>query len=100
MDNYRLILQYLKLYYSNTGNLFVLVQSTGKPLRKYHFTGRKVGNVVNMINMHPIITGEWKVPIHGTNTDTTITMINDSPLPSTLIGYTWMGNMTNKFQNV
>ena len=100
MDNYRLILQYLKLYYSNTGNLFVLVQSTGKPLRKYHFTGRKVGNVVNMINMHPIITGEWKVPIHGTNTDTTITMINDSPLPSTLIGYTWMGNMTNRFQNV
>ena len=100
MDNYRLILQYLKLYYSSTGNLFVLVQSTGKPLRKYHFTGRKVGNVVNMINMHPIITGEWKVPIHGTNTDTTITIINDSPLPSTLIGFTWMGNMTNRFQNV
>lgn len=100
MDNYRLILQYLKLYYSSTGNLFVLVQSTGKPLRKYHFTGRKVGNVVNMINMHPIITGEWKVPIHGTNTDTTITIINESPLPSTLIGFTWMGNMTNRFQNV
>ena len=100
MDNYRLILQYLKLYYAYTGNLFVLVQSTGKPLRKYHLTGRKVGNVDNKINVHPIITGEWKVPIHGTNTDTTITIINDSPLPSTLIGFTWMGNMTNRFQNV
>lgn len=100
MDNYRLILQYLKLYYAYTGNLFVLVQSTGKPLRKYHFTGRKVGNVDNKINVHPIITGEWKVPIHGTNTDTTITIINDSPLPSTLIGFTWMGNMTNRFQNI
>lgn len=100
MDNYRLILQYLKLYYSYTGNMFVLVQSTGKPLRKYHFTGRKVGDVINKINTHPIITGEWKVPIHGTNTDTTITIINDSPLPSTLIGFTWMGNMTNRFQNV
>ena len=100
MDNYRLILQYLKLQYSSTGNMFVLVQSTGKPLRKYHFTGRKVGNEVNRINVHPIITGEWQIPIHGTNTDTSITIENDSPLPSTLIGYTWMGNMTNRFRTI
>lgn len=100
MDNYRLILQYLKLQYSSTGNMFVLVQSTGKPIRKYHFTGRKVGNEVNRINVHPIITGEWKIPIHGTNTDTSITIENDSPLPSTLIGYTWMGNMTNRFRTI
>lgn len=100
MSNYRLILQNIRMHYAGTGELVARVESTGKPPHTYKLTARTLGYPTNHANTHPIATGEWKIPIHGTNTETTISISNISPLPSALIGFSWEGNVTQRFQQI
>ena len=100
MDNYRLIIQKLKVDYSNSGEFMAYVNSTGKPQREYKFTGRIVGYDTNRLGIHPVETGTFSIPVHGTNTETKVKLINDSPMPSTFIGYTWQGNVTHRFRQI
>lgn len=100
MSDYRLVIQYLRLNYSNTGNLVVLVEETGKSPHRYHHTGRILGDKGYLVSSPSISTGEYKVPVHGANTATKISITNDSPLPSSIVGYTWEGNTTTRFRNI
>lgn len=100
MSNYRLILQNLKVDYSNSGEFMAYVHSTGKPQREYKYTGRIVGYDTNRLGTHPVETGTFTIPVHGTNTETKVKLVNDSPMPSTFIGYTWQGNVTYRFRQL
>lgn len=94
MQNYRLVLQEIEFQYADSGEFTVCVEYVGNPTRNYKFTGRILGHEENIIGKHPIVTGSFRVPLHSRNTDTKIIIKNYSPLPSSLVGYTWRGNVT------
>ncbi|WP_251454841.1 hypothetical protein [Veillonella intestinalis] len=100
LQNYRLVLQDMELQYADSGEFTVNVSTTGKPKRNYKFTSRILGHAQNKLGVHPIITGAFRVPLHGKNTDTRISISNDSPLPSSFVGYTWRGNVTYRSRQV
>lgn len=94
LQYYRLILQDIEFQYADSGEFIVCVESVGKPVRHYKFTSRVLGQKDNKLGERPLTTGRFRTPIYGTNTNTVIRLENESPLPSTFVGFTWKGNVT------
>ena len=100
IPNYRLQLRNLRINYADTGEFQVNVHETGKPIHSYKMTARYTGYGNNIVSTHPLETGEFRVPIMGKNTDTTIEVVNESPLPSAFNSTTWQGNVTYRYRQI
>ena len=100
IPNDRLQLRFLHINYDNTGEFEVIVNATGKTPKHYKMTARIVGTPSNQVDIHPLETGEFRVPLMGRNTDTEVTVINTSPLPSTFNTTVWQGLVTYKFRQI
>lgn len=100
IPNDRLQLRFLHINYDNTGEFEVIVNATGKPPKHYKMTARIVGTPSNQVGIHPLETGEFRVPLMGRNTDTEVTVINTSPLPSAFNTTVWQGLVTYKFRQI
>ena len=100
LPNYRLILRDIQLNYANTGEFTVNVHTIGKSTRSYKMTARVLGNINNKVGKHPLDTGIFKVPIQGTNTDITVEITNDSPLPVALIGYVYNALVSMRYHQI
>lgn len=100
IPNDRLQLRFLHINYDNTGEFEVIVNATGKAPKHYKMTARIVGTPSNQVGIHPLETGEFRVPLMGRNTDTEVTIINTSPLPSAFNTTVWQGLVTYKFRQI
>lgn len=100
IPNYRLQLRNLRINYADTGEFQVNVQETGKSTHSYKMTARYTGYGNNIVSTHPLETGEFRVPIMGRNTDTTIEVVNGSPLPSAFNSTIWQGNVTYRYKYI
>lgn len=100
IPNDRLQLRFLHINYDNTGEFEVIVNATGKTPKHYKMTARIVGTSSNQVGIHPLETGEFRVPLMGRNTDTEVTVINTSPLPSAFNTTVWQGLVTYKFRQI
>lgn len=100
IPNDRLQLRLLHINYDNTGEFEVIVNATGKTPKHYKMTARIVGTPSNQVGIHPLETGEFRVPLMGRNTDTEVTVINTSPLPSAFNTTVWQGLVTYKFRQI
>lgn len=100
IPNDRLQLRFLHINYDNTGEFEVIVNATGKTPKHYKMTARIVGTPSNQVDIHPLETGEFRVPLMGRNTDTEVTVINTSPLPSAFNTTVWQGLVTYKFRQI
>nr|DAL43817.1 MAG TPA_asm: stabilization protein [Bacteriophage sp.] len=100
IPNDRLQLRFLHINYDNTGEFEVIVNATGKTPKHYKMTARIVGTPSNQVGIHPLETGEFRVPLMGRNTDTSVTVINTSPLPSAFNTTVWQGLVTYKFRQI
>lgn len=100
IPNDRLQLRFLHINYDNTGEFEVIVNATGKTPKHYKMTARIVGTPSNQVGIHPLETGEFRVPLMGRNTDTEVTVINTSPLPSAFNTTVWQALVTYKFRQI
>ena len=100
IPNDRLQLRFLHINYDNTGEFEVIVNATGKTPKHYKMTARIVGTPSNQVGIHPLETGEFRVPLMGRNTDTEVTVINTSTLPSAFNTTVWQGLVTYKFRQI
>lgn len=100
IPNDRLQLRFLHINYDNTGEFEVIVNATSKTPKHYKMTARIVGTSSNQVGIHPLETGEFRVPLMGRNTDTEVTVINTSPLPSAFNTTVWQGLVTYKFRQI
>lgn len=100
IPNDRLQLRFLHINYDNTGEFEVIVNATGKTPKHYKMTARIVGTPSNQVGIHPLETGEFRIPLMGRNTDTEVTVINTSPLPSAFNTTVWQGLVTYKFRQI
>lgn len=100
IPNDRLQLRFLNINYDKTGEFEVEVRATGKSTKHYKMTARIVGTPSNQVGIHPLETGEFRVPLMGRNTDTSVTVLNKSPLPSAFNTTVWQGLVTYKFRQI
>lgn len=100
IPNDRLQLRFLNINYDKTGEFEVEVRATGKSTKHYKMTARIVGTPSNQVGIHPLETGEFRVPLMGRNIDTSVTVLNKSPLPSAFNTTVWQGLVTYKFRQI
>lgn len=87
----RLQVRKLAFNYADSGYFRVEVTPKGRPTGSYVYSGKTTGNSSATIGHPSISSGRMIVPILCRNTDAVINVINDSPVPSSLISADWEG---------
>lgn len=85
VPTHKLVPHHLVVNYGDTGYFRAEVcrkDSTPRPLEKYEMTGRILSDQPNVTGIVPLTTGSFKVPIMAENDKYTLTLVNDSFLPS------------------
>lgn len=100
IPNDRLQLRFLLINYDRTGEFEVIVKAIGKSDKHYKMTARTVGTRSNLVGIHPLETGEFRVPLMGRNTDIAVTVVNNSPLPSAFNTTVWQALVTYRFRQM
>lgn len=96
----RLMLRYIRLNYADTGGFRVTVRyRSGKECR-YLMTARDITNRNSILGSVPDDTGVFKFPVQAQNTDVTIDIDSDIPLPLALIGFLWEGSYVARSKGV
>lgn len=68
--------------HTESGYYRIEVETYGRLTTSIEWTGRVVGDALNVIGSHPITDGQLKAPVNSDALRTKITLINDSFLPS------------------
>lgn len=96
----RLQVRKIAVNYADTGYLKVEVTPVGRATGSYVFSGKTVGNTSTTLGSYSITNGRMIVPVLSRNINTVINVINDSPVPSSLISADWEGFYVKRSQAV
>jgi len=92
----RLSLRVLTLDLDETAYLKVRVTVGARTPKEYVFEGALADDPQSIYGQVSLYSGPWRVPLKGTNEATKIEIINDSPFPSRILGYSWEGELNLK----
>lgn len=96
----RLQLRKIAFNYADTGFFDVWVKPRNRSIYKYRYTGKVLGNETAIIGQPSFDTGRFSVPVMSRSIDTQITIINDSPLPCSILSADWEGFYVKRSQAV
>lgn len=96
----RLQLRRISFNYAEAGYYEVEVTPQGRPTYTYTYSGKVLGAVEGTVGALNVGSGRFNVPVVGRNTTTTITIKNDSPLPSAFLSADWEGYYVKRSQPV
>ena len=92
----RLQLRQAWFTYSRSGGFTVSVDIPTKRKFTYEFTSRELGTLNNILGEMNFNTGKFKFPIQSQNTECTISLYSDAPLPLNIVGAGWIGNYVRR----
>lgn len=87
----RLQIRKIGMNYADTGYFRVEVTPVGRDTGTYVYSGRTLGNTSSTVGAYAVSSGRLVVPVLTRNTSAVINVINDSPLPSSLVSADWEG---------
>ena len=96
----RLQLRKIAFNYADTGFFDVWVKPYNRNTYKYRYAGKTLGNETATIGQTSFDTGRFLVPVMSRNIDTQITIVNDSPLPCSILSADWEGFYVKRSQAV
>lgn len=100
----RLQVNRVRIKHDGTGYFRAVVTPDYRDPYVYIFTGQSVGFGSPLLGEGVLQTeaksGAFAFPVLSRNTDVTIELINDSPLPSTFQGFEWEGKLSMRSQRV
>lgn len=96
----RLQLRKIAFNYADTGFFDVLVTPHNRGTYKYRYAGKILGTATATIGQPAFDTGRFLVPVMSRNVDTQITIINDSPIPCSILSADWEGFYVKRSQAV
>ena len=96
----RLQLRYIRLNYADTGGFCITVSYKNGRKCRYLMTARDITNLNSILGKVPRDTGVFKFPVQAQNTDITIDIDSDIPLPLALIGFLWEGSYVARSKGV
>lgn len=86
--------------YTGSGPFSVEVGGTGKDTRSYRSTGRLLGTFSAVVGEASFGDGRFPFPVLGQNTQTEVTLVNDTPFPSSFLSVDWEGYHVARGQHV
>ena len=88
----RLQLRQFWFNYADSGYFKVTVATHDKDIYIYENTSRILGTLSNLLGKMPFTTGSFRFPVQSLNTNCSILLETNEPLPISLIGAGWSGN--------
>lgn len=85
----RLQMRYLSIEYHNTAFFTTKVRLPGRPDYNNTFNGRVIGSEQTTLGQATFLTGTFRMPLMGKNTELRFWLLNDSPFPSTFGSAEW-----------
>ena len=90
-------LRNMSLRYSDTGYIkATVVPRPGSTPYEYKYSGKTLGDLGLIIGTPSIGTGTFQFPIMANSKRVTITLTNDTHMPTQLVSAEWTGNYTTK----
>lgn len=86
--------------YADSATFSVEVESPGRDLAVYRNSGRLLGTESARVGERSVSDGRFGCPIMGQNTDVNITLVNDTPFPSSFLSVDWEGYHVSRGRNV
>lgn len=96
----RLQLRRFSITYEDSGYFKAVVKPRGNKTFEYPFTGRILGDIDNRLGVAALSTGVFNFPVMARNTEVDIDIVNDSPLPVTLLSASWEGFYVSQTQRI
>lgn len=96
----RLQLRKIAFNYADTGFFDVLVKTHNRNTYKYRYAGKVLGTETAIIGQPSFDTGRFIVPVMSRNVNTQIVIINDSPIPCSILSADWEGFYVKRSQAV
>lgn len=88
VTHYKVKLKNFEVLYDRTGYFRALVNPDKRGEYQYTYTGNTLGETLGVVG---IGTGKFRFPVMGDSSKSTITLLNDSVLPSTFQAAEWEG---------
>lgn len=92
--HYKIKLKNFEILYDTTGYFRAEVIPDGRGQYAYTYSGKTLGDSAITLGDISIGTGKFRFPVMGESTKSTITIINDSVLPSSIQAAEWEGVLT------
>ncbi|MVF49531.1 phage tail protein [Pseudomonas monteilii] len=96
----RLQLRKASVNFANTGYFQVKVTPRYRDTYTYTYSGKVLGTPSATLGQAELSTGKFTFPIMTQNTDATIVIQNDSPMPSAFLSADWEGFFVKRSQAV
>jgi hypothetical protein len=96
----RLGVRSLTIDLSETGYLKVTVTAQGRLPRSYTFEGQRYDDPLSAYGQVGLATTAFRVPVMTESDQLTIDILNDSHLPSQVLGFEWRGEFNPKAQRL
>lgn len=91
--HYKIKLKNFEMLFDTTGYFRAEVTPDNRDTYTYTFSGRTLGDSSVKLGDIPLGTGKFRFPVMGESTKSTITIINDTPMPSTFQAAEWEGSL-------
>jgi len=92
----RMVLKKITWELQEATRVNVTVKVGGRAAREYLFEGPRFDDPDTDFDEVGIFTGEWATPIRGSSDDVSITVSNPSHLSTSVMGFTWHGELNAK----
>jgi len=89
-------IKYGTLVHNNSGYFKITVTPDGRDGQVNEFSATVIDSGADMVGILSLDSGGFRFPIHSKNDQVSITLENDSPLPSNLISIEWEADFTTQ----
>lgn len=96
----RLQLRYLYLNYSDTTTFDVIVDRQGRDTKTFHFEGRVVGSLSNILGKVPVSEGQQQVRIQSKAQNATVSIINNTQFDTVIHSVDWEGTYVSRARRI
>lgn len=96
----RLQIRRIGINHSSTGYYQVIVTPKGRDSYTYTFAGKYLGDETVTLGAISLADGKFYVPIQCRNTDVTIELVTDEPLPAAYLSIDWEGLYVKRSKGV
>lgn len=86
--------------FAQSATFSVEVAVEGRPVATYKETGRLLGTSSARIGLPSVGDGRFSCPVLAQNTKVTVTLVNDTPLPSSFLSVDWEGYHVDRGNHV
>jgi len=94
------MLHKIRVVHRNTAHYKIVTELMYRPPHETQYTAYTTDSGLTLLDAFPLQEDHFfEAPIRGKNTEASLSIVNDAPLPCTIVSATWRGFYSNIARN-